>query len=164
VALLNATSEYKTNQQIKFSCKDYGGFVKSPVGNLFSDKFVIFSMLCQIQFVLYCVEEYILDDCSTKLRFSYLQYYYCLKVIDEMNSKIGTSFQMDTAWESDQFRNAMAHYKVGIALKPEELIIDDPLFGMTQKYFHSDYFTVKQAVLNNLFSLAEQLKTYLKLN
>jgi hypothetical protein len=54
-----------------FMTSDYGGFIKSPVGNKFSDKFVLFSILCQINFVLVCVNDYIIEECTTKLRFMY---------------------------------------------------------------------------------------------
>lgn len=161
ISSFNAIKEYNTNNNMTFSDKDYGGFFKSPVGNNFSYKFVLLSILCEINFVLLCVDKYILEECSTKLRFAYLRYFYMTKIISEINKEHSTSFSISPKWCSDKFRNAMAHYKIGVSLKPDEIIYDDIFYGLTQKYFNCDYFTVKKAIISELFSLAEQIKSYL---
>lgn len=162
--VFSAMQEYAVDKNFCFSYKDYGGFIKSPVGNEFSDKFVLFSLLCQIQFVTLCVDRYITEECTTKLRFLYLQYYYLSKILPEINAKLHTNFNMDDAFVSSMFRNAMAHYKIGVALKPSEIIHNDPFFGLTQKFFHCDYYTTKQFVLDNLNALASQIKAYLHID
>lgn len=48
--LFNAMSEYHVNTDFKFDVQDYGGFIKSPVGNVYSDRFVLLSILSQINF------------------------------------------------------------------------------------------------------------------
>lgn len=163
IAFLGEMGEYKINNSIKYSVCDYGGFVKSPVGNQFSDKFVLFSMLCQINFVLYCVERWIIEEIPTKMRFAYLIYYSLLHIIPQINLKLNVHLGINSKWESWQFRNAMAHYKLGVALKENELVFEDKLFGLTQKYFKSDYLTVKRGILQELESLACQIGDYLKL-
>ena len=70
---------------------------------------------------------------------------------------------MDNKWHSDAFRNSMAHYKLGVALKDSELILSDPLYGLTQKFLGCDYNTLKNGVMQELSSLASQLKVFLKL-
>jgi len=162
-ALFQATTPYKVNTHISFTSTDYGGFVKSPVGNAFSDKFVLFSLLCQINYIVKCINEYIIDETTTKLRFSYILYYYILRILPEINTELSTQFDMDNKWNSDAFRNAMAHYKIGVALKESELIPSDPLFGLTQKYLNCDYDSLKNGVIRGLMSLASQLKLFLKL-
>lgn len=50
-----------------FDIKDYGGFQKLPVGNDFSDKFALFSILSQINFlpgIPLKKEELVLDELS----------------------------------------------------------------------------------------------------
>ena len=163
-ALFQATTPYAINRNIKFSVSDYGGFVKSPVGNEFSDKFVLFSLLCQINFIIKCIDEFIIDETTTKLRFSYILYYYVLEILPEINSKLHLGLFMDGKWKSPGFRNSMAHYKVGVALKECEMVSTDPFFGIVQKYFPGcDYFTLKSGVIKELHSLASQLRDYLKL-
>lgn len=163
VALFQATTPYAINRNIKFSMSDYGGFAKSPVGNSFSDKFVLFSLLCQINFIIKCIDEFILDETTTKLRFAYILYYYVLHIIPEINQKLSTQFFIDDKWNSDAFRNAMAHYKIGIALKNNEIISSDPFFGLTQKYLHCDYSMLKGGVMQELTRLTSQLKVFLAL-
>lgn len=164
IVLFGAMQEYAVDKDFHFTYKDYGGFYKSPVGNDFSDKFVLFSLLCQIQFVVLCVDRYIAEECTTKLRFLYLQYYYLSKILPEINAKLQTNFNMDDSFVSSMFRNAMAHYKIGVALKPNEIVFSDPFFGLTQKFFHCDYYTTKQFVLDNLNALASQIKAYLHID
>ena len=70
---------------------------------------------------------------------------------------------INSEWESWKFRNAMAHYKLGIALKKDELLYEDLLFGLTQKYFKSDYLIVKKGIMQELESLTCQIGDYLQL-
>ena len=164
VVLFGAMEAYSIDENMRFIYKDYGGIIKSPVGNAFSDSFVLFSLLCQIQFVLICVDKYITEECTTKLRFLYLQYYYLMQRIPEINNKLCSSFSMDNSLLSPAFRNAMAHYKIGVALKPNEIVYGDPFFGLTHKYFNCDYFTAKRFVTTQLMSLASQIKAYLHID
>lgn len=61
---------------------------------------------------------------------------------------------MDCTYVSDLFRNSMAHYKVGVALKPSEIKSEDLLFGLTQRFFNCNYLTLKKTILENLTFLA----------
>ena len=65
---------------------------------------------------------------------------------------------------SDKFRNAMAHYKIGVALKNDDIIWEDPLFGLTQKFLNTDYFALKNNIKAALKSTSQQVKKYLNLN
>lgn len=164
ISIFGSTKAYPTDSSMLFKCADYGGFVKSPVGNKFSDKFVLFSLLCQIQFVLVCIDEFITEECTTKLRFLYLQYYYSVSAVKEYNRKTGAGIRIDSGWVSDKFRNTMAHYKIGIALKTDEIVWGDPLFGLTQKFLNTDYFTLKNTIKATLKSTSQQIRKYLNLN
>lgn len=159
----DATEEYKVDSSIKFDTRDYGGFQKSPVANKYSDKFVLFSVLGQINFLIYCVENWIKDEIPTKLRFAYLLYYSLVEFIPQVNQKLNTNFQIDSSWKSREFRNAMAHYKLGVALKKEELLLDDLMCGLTIKYFGVPYMETKKRILSELEELVGQLNNYLDL-
>ena len=56
---------------------------------------------------------------------------------------------------------AMAHYKVGVYLKKHEILSNDPMFGMTQKAFGTDFYRTKNEVMGELSALANQLEKYL---
>lgn len=57
----------------------------------------------------------------------------------------------------------MAHYKLGIVLKESDLIISDTMFGLTEKIFGEDYYTVKKSIYQELEELAKQIGEYLDL-
>ena len=162
-ALFGAMEEYLIDDSIKFDTRDYGGFQKSPVGNAFSDKFVLFSILCQINFLVYCVDRWIKEEIPTKLRFTYLLYFSLIEIIPQINRKLNTIFAMDDSWYSREFRNAMAHYKLGVALKEEEIVSDDLLYGLTIKYFDASYMKTKKTILSELQNLSRQIEKYLQL-
>ncbi len=163
IAYFNATQEYDTDINMNFDTDDFGGLIKSPVGNAFSDKFVLFSILCQINFVVYCVDKYIIPEVPVKLRFSYLLYYYLLRVLPEVNEKIKSNLVLDNKWDSQLFRNAMAHYKLGVSLKESEIDEKDMMFGLTNKFFGQGYKETKNAILLELKSLSNQIECYLNL-
>lgn len=161
IALFDALKEYKTDDSMVFDIQDYGGFKKSPVGNPFSDSFVLLSIMCQLNFIIYCIDGWIKEETSTKLRFAYLLYYSLLSIIPQINSKLKTSFDLDSAWKSKAFRNNMAHYKLGVSLKDEDIIKDDIMYGLTQKFFDANYITTKEAIMNELKNLSTQIEVYL---
>lgn len=163
IRLFNATESFSVKKEMIFETKDYGGLVKSPFGKSFNDSFILFSALCQIQYLLVCVERYIDEECPTKLRFEYILYYYLNAVLPCINQRLNTAFTMDSKYHSDLFRNAMAHYSLGVALKPDELIEDDPFGGLTQKFFQCDYYELKGNVIEQLSGLAKQIKDFLSL-
>ncbi len=163
ISLFAATKSYTLKKGMHFAMADFGGLIKSPVGNAFSDKFVLFSLLCQINFILKCVDKYIAEETTTKLRFSYLLYYYVLRILPAVNQKMSLKLHMNNQWYNNNFRNAMAHYKLGVALREEEIVNTDPLYGLTQKFFDCDYITIKRAVLYELDSFSKQLSKYLRI-
>ena len=131
INLFNAMTDFQINNELQFGVQDYGGFIKSPVGNVYSDKFVLMSILCQINFLLYGIEKWINNEIPTKLRFGYLLYYSLINVIEQINEKLGSALKIDSRWKSDRFRNSMAHYKLGIVLKESDLIISDVFYEKT---------------------------------
>ena len=164
IAVFHATKPYPVNKSIKFDTRDFGGFIKSPVGNVFSDKFVLFCILCQINFILICIDKFINVEVPAKLRFSYLLYHSLLKTLPNINKKLKTSFSMDNKWDSTLFRNAMAHYKLGVALQESELIDDDLMYGIVQKTLSCTYTDAKTGIISELKVLANQLGNYLGLS
>lgn len=164
ISIFDAKEEYEVYSNLKFQFRDYGGFVKSPVGNAFSYRFVLLSLLCQVNFMIYAVDKYIAPDIPAKLRFAYILYYYLCDALPQINVKHGTSFHINRKYYSQEFRNAMAHYKVGVYLKHNEIVQEDPMFGMTQKAFGCGFYQAKEAIVWELKELAAQLEAYLKLN
>ena len=147
----------------KFETKDFGGFSKSPVGNEFSDKFALFSILCATNFILYGIDKYIAAETPTKLRLAYIQYYYLAQQLPQINSIFKVHFDMDTQWVDDQFRNCMAHYGLGNVLPQPDVIETDLFGGLTERLFQKDWITVKDSILSELLKLSTQFTAFLKL-
>lgn len=155
--------EYAVDDSLVFDSRDYGGLIKSPVGNGFSDKFVLLSILGQINFLIYGVDKWIKEDIPAKLRFAYLLYFYLLKVIPQINIKLNTHFTLEEKWCDGGFRNAMAHYKLGVVLRKEDIFYEDIMFGLTCHFFNEGYTVVKESIYSMLEELAIQIGCYLNL-
>lgn len=164
ISIFHAKEEYEVCADLKFQFRDYGGFEKSPVGNAFSYRFVLFSLLCQVNFMLYAVDKFIVPEIPAKLRFAYILYYYLCDTLPQINNMHGTSFHVNREYHSQDFRNAMAHYKVGVYLRANEIVPKDPMFGLTQKAFNCDFGKVKHAIFCELKSLSMQIERFLKLS
>lgn len=164
IPIFDAMEAYEIDSTLHFQYRDYGGLVKSPVGNKYSYRFLLFSILCQLNFVLYAVDQYIVPGVPTKLRFAYILYYYLCNMVPKINAKHGTAFSLNRNFYSQEFRNAMAHYKIGVYLKTYEIVPGDPMCGMTQKAFGMDFFQTMREIVGELRELADQLESYLKLN
>ena len=163
ISIFYAKEEYEVCADLKFQFRDYGGFEKSPVGNAFSYRFVLFSLLCQVNFILYAVDKFIVPEIPAKLRFAYILYYYLCDTLPRINAAYGTNFHVNHEYYSHDFRNAMAHYKVGVYLRVNEIVPEDPMFGMTQKAFGADFVRTKDTIMQELNGLADQLEKYLEL-
>lgn len=158
IKLFDATKSYTINKKAHFLIKDFGGKIKSPFGENYNEKFLLFSILCQIQFIIYAVNDFIIDDVSTKLRFSYILYYYLCYIIPQINLHLGLKINMNKKYVSEKFRNAMAHYKLGVVLKENDVIDNDPMYGLTQMFFNEDFFTVKNNIILELNALGKQIQ------
>ena len=161
--LFDAKKPFPLKQDKQFYDYDFGGLRKSPVGKPFSDKYVLMTLLCQINFILYCVINYFEDAMSSEIRFAYLLYYYICGSLSSINEANNNTFTLNSKHYSDLFRDSVAHYKVGVSLKPEELIDDDPLFGLTQKYLGINSAELKSFLVESLSQLSEQLTAYLEI-
>lgn len=121
----------------------------------------MFSILCTINYLLLFVCQAFADECPSKLRFLYLQYYYLVNLIEDINSKLKTNFKINNQWHSRSFRDCMAHYGLGQVLKDTDIIETDLMGGLTNKIFNVDYIQTKTNIFNELKNLADQLEKYL---
>lgn len=164
IAVFGAIPEYATDKKMIFDNCDYGGLKKMPFGNEYNYKFLLFSMLCQINFVLISVDKWIIEEVPTKLRFLYLIYYYIIKMLPKVYEETGIKIIINDTYVSVGFRNAMAHYKLGVALNEKEIIMNDMMYGLTQKYLELDYYSLKEAIINELESVRKQLNFILNID
>ena len=160
----NELTPLSVDNKMKFAIQDYCGFVKSPTKHRNYDKsFLLFSLLCTINFLILCVDKYVLDESPTKLRFIYVQYFYLVHIIQEINGIFKTNFKINNTWHCEKMRNCMAHYGIGNVLCQDEVITNDAFGGLTYKLFDCDWLLLKSNILAELKNLAEQLQDYINI-
>lgn len=152
------------NNNIEFDNEDYCGFIKSPTGhNKYHKSFVLFSLLCMINFLILCIDKYVLEESPTKLRFLYIQYFYIVHIIQEINTNFNSNFKINDTWYCEKMRNCMAHYGLGNVLNQNEVNINDEFGGLTYKLFNCNWIELKSNILIELKNLAEQLQNYMNI-
>lgn len=152
---------YSVDHNIEFEMKDYNFFSQCPIKEKTVDGFCLFSMLCAINYLLWFVDKAFIDEFPSKLRFLYLQYYYLVNMVNDINIKLNTNFFINNQWYNKDFRDCMAHYGLGKILKDTDIIATDLMGGLTNKLFNTDYIHTKINIFNELKSLANQLEKYL---
>ena len=149
---------YRYNDDLVIGYEDYHFYKNSPlkINNDFG--FVLFSILCSINYVIEFIENYFIDEIPQKFKFAYLQYYYLCNFIKQVNAKQNTNFDIDNSLYDRKFRNCLAHYGLGQYIGESEIDSDDVLKGLTNKAFGKDYLTAKEELYKILKDLADQIE------
>lgn len=152
-----------STSSITIKTEDYGGFIKSPIGEEFNVNYVLFSILCSINFLIYGIEGFIRTEIPLKLRLAYIQYFYLVQQLPSLNAKLGSSFSITNKWydSSSGFRNCMAHYGLGSIITQEEAVVDDSFGGITHKFFGIPWIELKIELYHELQDLSNQITDYL---
>lgn len=146
----------------KTNYKDYNFSKKCPLKLKNELGFVLFSLLCNINFVIEFIDGIILEEVPQKLKFAYLQYYYLCDFIDDVNLNNGTSLTLNKSLKNPEFRNCLAHYGLGQFFKNDsEVLNNDILKGLTNKAFSKDYADVKEELYMYLKELTAQIEKIL---
>ncbi len=147
---------YNDNLIVKY--KDYHFYRNSPLKMSDEFGFLLFSILCSINYAIEFIENYFIDEIPQKFKFAYLQYYYLCDFIKEVNTQKNTNFYIDDCLCDRNFRNCLAHYGLGQYISETEIISDDILKGLTNKAFGKDYLTTKVELYEILRSLTKQIR------
>ena len=154
---------YKIDKKIKFVNKDYGFFMRSRIKKKYNQNFILFNLICNINFILYGLNQLIIEDVPIKLRATYLLYYYLCSINSEINDYFNTSFKIDNRYSDRTVRNALAHYGLYQALGDD--IIEDDLFGgLTNKYFNLNWINLLKELNNILLDYRDKILFYLEKN
>lgn len=149
---------YRYNDDLVIGYEDYHFYKNSPlkINNDFG--FVLFSILCSINYVIEFIENYFIGEMPQKFKFAYLQYYYLCDFIKQVNVVKNTNFYIDNSLSHREFRNCLAHYGLGQYIGKSEIDSDDVLKGLTNKAFGKDYLTAKEELYKILKDLADQIE------
>lgn len=149
---------YQYNDNLKVKYEDYHFYKKCPLKLKNDLGFVLFSILCNINYAIEFVDKYFVEEIPQKYKFAYLQYYYLCDFLTDLNAHNMTNFHLDTTLKNRDFRNCLAHYGLGQFLKEDDIIDNDVLKGLTNKAFNMDYNSAKELLYGYLRDLAEQIK------
>lgn len=149
---------YSYNDNLMVKHKDYHFYKNSPLRIKNDFGFILFSILCSINYAIIFIEKYFTDNIPQKFKFAYLQYFYLCDFINDLNKHNCTNLCLNRSLYNRHFRNCLAHYGLGQFMTDSEIFPNDTLKGLTIKAFGEDYFTTKERLYNYLSSLSEQIK------
>lgn len=151
--------QYNRIGQLRIKTKDYHFFEKNPLRKNNELGFVLFSVLCTINYIIEFWDKIIIDEIPQKFKFAYIQYYYLCDFICGMNRETGLNLIIDKSLYNRNVRNCFVHYGLGMFLNESDIIDDDLLKGITQKAFGYDYKTSKEMLYSILRSLTNQIES-----
>lgn len=149
---------YNYNNNLLVKYEDYHFYRNCPLKVKNDLAFLLFSILCSVNYAIKFIEQYFVDEIPQKFKFAYLQYYYLCDFIKELNSVNGTTFYINNSLKDRAFRNCLAHYGLGQYLSESELIEDDVLKGLTNKAFGMSYLDAKDKLYFYLNELTNQIE------
>lgn len=149
---------YQYSEILTVTYDDFHFNKNSPICIKSFDGFILFSILCNINYVTVFVENFFTEEIVQKVKFSYLQYYYLCKFVKEFNAYTDYELVLNNSLYDKKFRNCLAHYGLGQFLEESDLNEEDPLKGLTKKAFNLNYFDIKNILYEYLTDLANQIK------
>lgn len=149
---------YKYDDSILVKYEDYHFYKYCPLKTKTNLGFVLFSILCSVNYAIEFIDQYFVEEIPQKFKFAYLQYYYLCDFIKELNATNGTTFYINDSMKDRNFRNCLAHYGLGQYLSESDLIDDDVLKGLTNKAFNMNYSDAKDKLYFYLTELTNQIE------
>ena len=161
---INPYKDRITNNIKSIKIVDYDfGPRTSPFKNEYSDKFLIFDLLCKCNFVLYGLNNFTSTLLTSKLRFSYNLYFYICESIDKINNYYNTNFTINSKYKDDELRSAFMHYGIWKIVK-DKVNPFDSFGGMTNIRLGINWNSLLIFTLSEIKSFSLQLDNYLSKN
>lgn len=82
---------YEYNSNIKVKYEDYHFYKNCPLKEKTELGFLLFSILCSINYAIEFIDKYFVDEIPQKFKFAYLQYYYLCDFVNQINIVNGTN-------------------------------------------------------------------------
>ena len=146
------------SREIETNSKDFNFYRNIPLKSRNIDSLVLFSILCSINFIVEFVDKIFIEDTTTKLRWGYLQYFYLVDFIKEINGRCKIKLEIDDKLYDKKFRNCMAHYGLGVILNEESIIENEKFGGITQILFELTYVQTKEFIFGELRRVSRQIE------
>lgn len=149
---------YNYEDSILVKYEDYHFYKNCPLKIKNEYGFLLFSILCSINYTIEFIDKYFVEEIPQKFKFAYLQYYYLCDFINEVNDANGTCFHLNDSLKNRSFRNCLAHYGLGQFMSETDILSNDVLKGLTDKAFGVDYTSTKKLLYQYLEELVQQIK------
>lgn len=149
---------YLCNADFNVTYADFHFLNNSPIKVKSIDGFIMFCILCNINYVTAFIEEYFAEEIVQKLKYAYLQYFYLCDFVNEFNNNTNYKLEINTSMYNRAFRNCLAHYGLGQFMKEEDIDENDLMQGTTKKAFNLTYMETKKVIYGYLTDLANQIK------
>lgn len=155
---LPSLSAYKINTNIKLAYKDFHFFKNCPITMKNELGFVLFSILCSINYILEFIDKIVIAEIPIKFKSAYLLYYYLCGFIIDLNNTNSLNLKLNNSLYSTDLRNCLAHYGLKKYMSSDDIIQEDVLKGLTVKTFGKNYYETKELLFNSLKSLRNQIE------
>ena len=86
---------YNYDDSILVKYEDYHFYKNCPLKAKTDFAFLLFSILCSVNYAIKFIEQYFVEEIPQKFKFAYLQYYYLCDFIKELNVANGTTFYIN---------------------------------------------------------------------
>lgn len=161
LAAFYSGSDYKPYQYshvIRVTYENFHFTNNSPIKVKNFDGFILFSMLCNINYAVVFIENFFTEEVVQKFKYAYLQYFYLCEFVQEFNNNTCFQLRLNNSLYHRKFRNCLAHYGLGQFMHENDIDEDDLLKGLTMKAFNLSYLETKKRVYGYLVDLANQIK------
>ena len=149
---------YQYNSELDLKPKDFHFFNNCPLKIKNETSFLLFSVLCSINYITCFIDKFFKDEIPQKFKFAYLQYYYLCDFVKEINTYNNLVLSINNSLQDRKFRNCISHYGLGQYLKEDDIVENDLLKGLTLKAFNMEYYEAKEFIYSELHALTEKIK------
>ena len=139
--------------------KNYHFFKNCPLREKSELGLVLFSILCNINYVTVFIENYFTEEIPQKFKFAYLQYYYLCSFMSDLNQANGTKIKLNASLCNRELRNSLAHYGLGQYMSEKDILSADTMKGLTIKALHMESIEAKQRLFDYLTELRDQIES-----
>ena len=150
--------QYSYDHSIRVQSKDYHFYKKCPLRLKNTLGLVLFSVLCNINFVTKYINDLFNEEIPQKFKFAYLQYYYLCNFLNSLRREEGCILEIDRELYNKELRNCIAHYGLKQYMTDNDLDLDDPLIGLTGKALGESYLDAKNHLYYILSNVCNQIK------
>lgn len=175
---------FDLNTEIKVQSKDF--LLMSNSTKILNDKYykysslLLFNIICSINFVIYFLDKVLPQDNQFYFRVKFICYYSSISSLRKLVNYIDNNHTIKTGIENyvkqikkleefkkslgeeSKLRNCLLHYKISEKyVSKEEILLNEPFYGLINKYTGRDYYTFNHQLDDNLKDISLMLERWI---